>query len=30
MRFLRRSLVGLFLLSVTLGILAYAGQTVVV
>lgn len=28
MRFLRRSLVGLFLLSVTVGILAYAGQTV--
>lgn len=28
MRFLRRSLVGLFLLSVTVGILAYAGQTI--
>lgn len=28
MRFLRRSLVGLFLLSVTLGVLAYAAQTV--
>ncbi len=28
MRFLRRSLVGLFLVSVTLGILAYAGQMV--
>jgi multidrug efflux pump subunit AcrA (membrane-fusion protein) len=28
MRFLRRSLVGLFLLAATLGILAYAGQTV--
>ncbi|MDJ0627890.1 MAG: HlyD family efflux transporter periplasmic adaptor subunit [Rhodobacter sp.] len=28
MRFLRRSLVGLFLLSLTVGILAYAGQTV--
>ncbi len=27
MRFLRRSLVGLFLLCVTLGVLAYAGQT---
>ena len=28
MRFLRRSFVGLFLLSLTVGILAYAGQTV--
>lgn len=28
MRFLRRSLVGLFLLSVTIGVLAYAAQTV--
>ncbi len=28
MRFLRRSLVGLFLLSLTVGILAYAGQTI--
>ncbi|MBV0910845.1 efflux RND transporter periplasmic adaptor subunit [Anianabacter salinae] len=28
MRFLRRSLVGLFLLSVTLGVLAYAGQMI--
>lgn len=29
MRFLRRSLVGLFLIAVTVGILAYAGQSVV-
>ena len=28
MRFLRRSLVGLFLLSVTIGVIAYAGQTI--
>ena len=28
MRFLRRSLVGLFLLSLTVGVLAYAGQTI--